>query len=210
MDETNQGTDKTRVGFPSTPEPKKSGNGRAITLIVIILLILGGATWYLMSNREETIEFTNDSVTPIITEVQPTDVEERNVDKSSLKLQVLNGTGTPGDAGKLETALNNLGYSEVTTGNADNYDYKIAEVTFSADFPENYRDEILEALNKLYSEVKTGSESLGEFDAVLITGTLKGAKASTATPRPTSGTSPTGNLTTTPTVRPTATLTPTP
>lgn len=197
--------EKTKVGFPNASEPKKSGNGKIVILVVVILLILGGATWYLMSQKEETIEFTNDMVTPMTAEETPIPMEEKKVDKSTLKLQVMNGTGTPGDAGKLEKALNDLGYSEVATGNADNYDYKIAEVTFASDFPENYRDEVLESLNKIYSEVKIGNESLGDFDAILITGSPKGSK-STVTPKPT--TKPTSNLT--PTLSAKSTLTPTP
>lgn len=209
MDDTNQSpSEKTRVGFPNANETKKSGNGKAIMLVIIILLILGGATWYLMSNKEETIEFTNDSVTPTITEVKPTTIDEKNVDKKTLKLQVLNGTGTPGDAGKLEKALNELGYTEVVTGNADNYDYKSAEITFASDFPDNYRDEILEALDKLYSDVTVGKESLGEYDAILITGTAVGSKAVTATPKPTSNLTPTTRLTITPTVTRSVTVTP--
>lgn len=202
MEETNQtGSSRTKVGFPDANETKKSGNGKVVLLVVIILLILGGATWYLFSRREETIEFTNDAITSVPVEQTPTPGKVM-IDKSTLKIQVLNGTGTPGDAGKLEKAVNDLGYSEVVTGNAENYDYKIAEVTFSSDFPENYRDEIIQVLNGLYSEVKVGNESLGEFDAILITAIAKGAKTTTTTPKPTSSV--------TPTVRVTATLTPTP
>lgn len=208
MQENNNqtGQEKTKVGFPSADETKKNGNGKVLFLVVIILLVLAGAVWYLLNRKEETIEFTNDSAPPVVNR-EPTLLEEKAVNKQTLKLQVLNGTGTPGDAGKLEKTLNELGYSEIATGNADNYDYKIAEVTFSSDFSEEYRDEILEKLNSLYSEVSVGSKSLGEYDAVLITATAKGAKATT-TPKPTTNATPTIRVTTTPTTS--LSVTPTP
>lgn len=41
----------------------------------------------------------------------------------SLQVQVLNGSGTPGEAGKAATLLKNAGYSITSTGNADTFDY---------------------------------------------------------------------------------------
>jgi hypothetical protein len=197
-------SERTKVGFPQANESKKSGNGKVLFLIVIILLILGGTTWYLMSSREETIEFTNDTVTPFATQETPTPIGEEKVDKDALKIQIQNGTGTPGDAGKLEKSLNSLGYTEISTGNASNYNYEAAEVTFGSDFPENYKEELMDALRSMYSSVEEGNASLGDNDAVLITGKAKGSSNATLTPtsRP--------SVTITPTRSSTITVTPTP
>jgi hypothetical protein len=182
MDESNQ--EKTKVGFPSASEPKKSGNGKIIVLIVIILLILGGASWFLLSRKEETIEFTNESVTPSITEETPTPEETATPERNTLKIQIQNGTGTPGDAGKLEKALKDLGFTETSTGNADNYDYDSAEVTFSEDFPETYKQEIMDKLSTMYKSVKEGSATLGSFNAILITGNASGSGTTKSSPSP--------------------------
>jgi len=193
-------TERTKVGFPDASESQKSGNGKVIFLVVIILLILGGASWYLLSRKEETIEFTNDSITPAIVIETPTPeevMEEKSVDKKDLKIQIQNGTGTPGDAGKLEKALNELSYSEISTGNADNYDYVAAEATFGSDFPENYKTEITDKLKSMYSSVEEGDASLGAYDAIIITG-----KAATSSFKVSATVTPT------PTEKPTATPTP--
>lgn len=181
MESDNQSTDKTKVGFPDAKEPQKSGSKKVIFIIVVIIIILAGGAWYLLSRKEETIEFTNDSITPFISESTPTPIEEEVVEKDTLKVNILNGTGTPGDAGKLETALNELGYSEIEAGNADNFDYTSAEVTFSSTFPENYKAEIMEKLAKMYSEVKDGSETLGSYDVVIVTGTSGSSTTTKAT-----------------------------
>jgi len=203
MEEENQKEiEKTKVGFPAASEPQKSGNGKVIVLIVIILLILGGATWYLLSRKEETIEFTNESITPVETRETPTPVATKSESKSGLSIQIQNGTGTPGDAGKLEKALNDLGYSETSTGNAGSYDYDDAVVVFSADFPETYKSEILKSLSQMYASVQEGGVTLGDFDAVVITGKAKSTKATTATP--------TAKITQTAKPSPSITLSPTP
>lgn len=45
------------------------------------------------------------------------------LDRSKLTIEVQNGSGTAGAAGKMQTALEDLGYVVSKTGNADNYDY---------------------------------------------------------------------------------------
>jgi hypothetical protein len=44
--------------------------------------------------------------------------------KSSIKVSILNGSGESGVAAKASSILKAAGYSVVSTGNADNYDYK--------------------------------------------------------------------------------------
>jgi hypothetical protein len=201
--EDTQGSERTKVGFPNATEQKKSGNGKIIAIIVIILLILGGATWFLLSRKEETIEFTNEAVTPVVSQETPTPEETVTPEKTTLKIEVQNGTGTSGDAGKLEKALNDLGYTEVSTGNADNYDYSAAEATFTSDFPEAYKQDIMDALSKMYASVKEGSATLGDFDAVIITGNAKGKNTTTSI-------TPTKKLTVTVTPAAKSTVSPTP
>ena len=46
------------------------------------------------------------------------------LDRSTLKVEVQNGSGTAGVAGKGSDILKGYGYNVVATGNADNYDYQ--------------------------------------------------------------------------------------
>lgn len=52
------------------------------------------------------------------------------IKKSDLKINILNGSGKPGLAGIAKTYLESLGYQNITTGNADSYDYPNTTITF--------------------------------------------------------------------------------
>lgn len=66
--------------------------------------------------------------TPIATEMpkvdeQEKEEEDREFDRSTVKLQVLNGSGVSGLAGKAKTMLEGLGYKSVAVGNAATSDF---------------------------------------------------------------------------------------
>jgi len=50
------------------------------------------------------------------------------LDRSKLSVEVQNGSGVEGVAGKAADLLKNLGYSIASTGNADNFDYSNATI----------------------------------------------------------------------------------
>jgi len=58
----------------------------------------------------------------------PSPTPTQSFKKSDLKIQVLNGSGVAGKASELKTILSKKGYTEIITGNADNYDYKLTEI----------------------------------------------------------------------------------
>jgi hypothetical protein len=174
--------DKTRVGFPVSPESKKEGLGRVVLIFIVIIVILGFATWYLISRREDKVDVVNDLPTPTISSQSPTPLptEAPAVKKDTLKIRVLNGTGIVGEAGKLESVLKGMGYGSIVTGNADNYNYVTTKVSFSKTFPKSYRQEITEKLSSIYSSVAEDELELGGFDAVIIVG-KKGKTSPTPT-----------------------------
>lgn len=53
----------------------------------------------------------------------PSEKPKENVNKSSLKVAVQNGSGEGGVAAKAAVVLKDAGYSVTLTGNADNFDY---------------------------------------------------------------------------------------
>lgn len=66
------------------------------------------------------------SPTPSIT-VVPTrgkGASSGNSDRSRLQIAVLNGSGIPGAAKQMSSALSSLGYTVKTVGNADNFSYQ--------------------------------------------------------------------------------------
>jgi hypothetical protein len=51
---------------------------------------------------------------------------------AKVKIQVFNGSGTPGLAGTAGTALSKAGFSVIGTGNADGMGYKATDIRFAA------------------------------------------------------------------------------
>lgn len=115
--------------------------------------------------------------------------EARDIERSEVKIEVLNGTGTAGEASFLQGELEDLGYEDIEVANADSQDETVTTVTFANDLPEEIVDEITEVLEDIYAEVETQSGSVsGGFDIRILTGPRAGAAS--ASPRSSASPSP--------------------
>lgn len=139
--------------FEATPAPsslpKRKINRRFIYLVFAIcfLAILFIGYKALNPSKSQTTQTTSleasptiptDTITPTPEETStptPTNTptpkptgnpvdKATGLDRSKLSVTVQNGSGEEGVAGKASDTLKNLGYDVISTGNADNYDYK--------------------------------------------------------------------------------------
>ncbi|MBN1168665.1 LytR C-terminal domain-containing protein [Candidatus Woesebacteria bacterium] len=194
-----------------------------ILIIVVVLALLGAGTWYLLSSPEKSLDSLvskdndegswggSESSTVTFT---PTPTFQP-VDKSEIKIELLNGTGIAGEASLVQTELEELGYSDITVGNADDQDHEETQVTFSSELPQGFIEEFVSELEGIYSDVSSKiSASLEDYDIQIIAGLRSSytpaptkAPVSTATPTPQASitTTPTPTNTPTPTVTPTPT-----
>lgn len=184
-------------GQVSRPVAKKDKKKVGLILLLVALVMVGGAVFYSLSLRKNQ---EGKGGGPIKTE-SPLIVEEREVststpsptpseviDKKSISVQILNGTGIVGEAAYLEGKLNNLGYTSTKVGNATKQDYQSTQVTFSSKLSSSVVDEITKELEKIYDKVETKKSSSTSYDIEIITGLRQGQtpKASaTLTPTPT-------------------------
>lgn len=106
------------------------------------------------------------SPTPVISKTP------KEIVKADLKLNVRNGSGVAGAALRGESFLKNLGYSVVSSGNAENFNYKGLTIRVK-----NSKKEYLEILEKdlktNYFNLSSSSSDLEEdssFDALVIIG----------------------------------------
>lgn len=207
--------DRTPVSFPGVPKPKKKNIGMKIAILVALLLVIGGVAWFLLSNDNP---FTAAKLTPTptmspVAEV-PTEAPSPTplaVAKDQLKIQILNGTGIPGEASFLQKELEKLEFKSFDTGNADTKDYVKTEVSYSSNVSSEVKAEVSEKLQSLYTTVTVSDSAPSGVDIKVITGTRTGA-ASIKTPTPTvkgSSTSSTSTKTPTPSVKTTGSITPT-
>lgn len=158
---------------PPAPEP---GGKKKVILVGLIVLaglgLIGGGIWVykkgLSKVKMPAISLSSPEPTP--TEV-PTPTPIPELKREDLKVQVLNGGGVVGAAGKAKELLEGLGYPEIETGNADSYDYEETEISIKEN-KKVYLDLLIEDLSEEYtlaSESSTLDED-NDFDAVVIVG----------------------------------------
>ncbi len=105
------------------------------------------------------------------TKVTPTKTSSTSeLDRSNLKLAVLNGSGVAGAATKMSDALKDLGYEVASSGNADNFEYAKTEIQVKST-KKAYLDMLKEDLGDDYTIGSATSDYTGEdADGVVIVG----------------------------------------
>lgn len=175
---------------------------RAVIIgLVILAIAITGAMLY-MRQPKKTVENSN-----VIVTATPIPTEKPLINKSTIKIQVINGTGIEGQAGIVVKALTDGGYNidNIKSTNADTYKNTITTVTGRINFDDTVNNVVL-VLKPIFSDIAITSSKLDEstlFDIVVLTGSNI-----TATPT----TLPTGSVSITPipTVSPTVPLSPSP
>ena len=190
------------------PQSGNKNNKMAIAVgVVIILAVIIGGTFLLQKTKK-----TEPAKIAVVENKQPSPTEKPKIDKKSVKIQVLNGTGTPGQAGTAVEALKKAGYNpdNIKTTNAKDFDNTVTTITVRTGFEDTASD-INDVLKSTFSEIKIETTQLdekSEFDIVIVTG---GKKFEEITPTTSITNSPTPNpTTTTPTLTPSPATTPSP
>jgi len=188
-----------------TVSSKKKKTNMIIMMVVIVAVVIGGIVIIRQPKKTEQAKSATENK-------EPSPTKKPNINKKTVKIQVLNGTGTPGQAGIAVTALKKAGYNtdNIKTANADNFDSTITAIKTKDGFADVASD-IKDALKTTFDDINIDSASLedeSEFDIIVTTG---GEKFEATTP--TTSVSPTNSedsTTPTPTVTPTPTSTPSP
>ena len=184
------------------PQFKKSKvNGTVwVVLFAIAVIAIGG---FVLSRQQKKAPETKKDV--VVEKKEPSPTAKPKIEKSSVKIQVVNGTGTPGQAGIVVKALEGTGYSadNIKTANAEKFTTLTTTITARTDFEEIVNN-IKDVLKPTFEEVTVDSSNLNsdsEFDIVIVTGG-KLFETVTATPSatitPSSSPSPTVSITSTP------------
>lgn len=192
--------------LPTSPSPKK-GKRNLIIIIAVALAALLAAVFFIVRPFGIGGGQGEPTPTPTSTSEAPTPTPSRApVDKTEVRIQVVNGTGTPGQASDVVETLTGDGYNEelIKTDNAEEFATTPTTITAREGF-EAAAEDIQELLKSSFDEVTIDSSPLedsSEFDIVIVTGGEEYEE-------PTSAPTPTGSSsTTTPTTTPTPTPTP--
>lgn len=185
--------------YYNTETPRKGSSKLKPILFLVILLVIVGlvifGTMKFLEARDSALEI---SPTPTEFVLEPTDepapTEKEStgsaestptgragsptpratgtsgLDRSTLKVEILNGSGTAGVAGKVQTILEDLGYTVTRTGNADNFDYEETVINVKAT-RKNFLSQLEKDLGDDYAIGSTSATLTGtSADAVVIVG----------------------------------------
>lgn len=167
-------------------EEGEGGSKKKIFLIILLLVILagvvaGGIYYYQTSLSEKTevqkVEEQGQVVGP--TEA-PAEEEEEATQSAEIvagdySVNILNGSGIAGEAGKVKTLLEGAEFEEIDTGNAVSYDYVETEVSLKKDTPKGVYDLVKDALESDYivSKSETELDEDSDYDVGVIVGSKK-------------------------------------
>lgn len=155
-------------------EEEKPRTKKTFLFILLIILILvavaGGIFVYKKSiDKKNSSSGPTPTATPPAEQITETPVVE--LKRGDLKVEILNGSGTPGAAGVAQKYLEDLGYLIAKTGNAKSFTYKTTEISIKEE-KRPYLEMLVKDLGEKYT-LATGSSFLGsenEFDAVIVVG----------------------------------------
>lgn len=160
-------------------EEKASVNKSSYLWITIPIALLFGAlaggliTYFSGVSKLESNDVTS---TPISTsiptdETSPTDSPTKDLERDTLKIQVLNGSGVAGAAGKAKVYLEGLGYVDIVSGNASTSDFPETEISIK-DSSKDYLELITSDLEKNYEVAKETKTlvSSSAYDVVITIG----------------------------------------
>src|SRR3989339_600570 len=155
---------------PYPEQPRKSNKMMPMVVVVVVLLIAVFGS-FLIINKTKKVEEKKD----VVVETKgPSPTEKPKIDKKTVKIQVVNGTGTPGQAGVVVKALEEAGYSadNIKTGNAEEFDNTTTSITARDNYEEIVND-IKSVLGSMFDKITVVSPNLdadSEFDIVIVTG----------------------------------------
>jgi hypothetical protein len=140
----------------------KNGSGKPLmvwAIVTIIVALLTGGILFAASKKTSMPSlFTQPTPTPTPAPTPTPTPTPAEVDKSSFEIQVLNGGGTPGAAGKMKTFLEDKGYTVASTGNTKDYTYDTTEI--------HGKPTMTDAVANLKADLKD-SYTLGTVDTTL-------------------------------------------
>ncbi|MGD8744352.1 MAG: LytR C-terminal domain-containing protein [Candidatus Woesebacteria bacterium] len=165
-------------------EEPKGGRGKFFLIFFIVVILLGaigGGIYYYQTNLKQTSEIEpQPSEDRVVVPTESMETEEEATESAEMEsadysVQVLNGSGVPGEAGNVAEILEETGFEGIDTGNADSYDYVETQVQMKEGVPDSVYETIKESLEDNYI-IEQSDETLSEdsdFDIIVLVGSEK-------------------------------------
>jgi hypothetical protein len=147
----------------------------SVVTAVIVAALAGGIYVYLTGTNNSNPEPTPTPVSEVLPESSPeASLEESpapDMKLSEYKVQILNGSGKIGEAGKAKTLVEKAGFKVGNTGNAESFDFTDTVIQVKTSVSPSVLDKVKEALTSTYS-VESGEklDSDSDYDIVITIG----------------------------------------
>lgn len=129
--------------FPRANQMNPSRRPKALIILIVFLLVLSViiylGTRFLGTGSEEEVDEAPTPVIEATSTPEPTQEEEPtptgtesesdDLDRADAAIQILNGSGISGAAGSMSAVLKSAGWSDITTGNADSFDFEDVSIS---------------------------------------------------------------------------------
>lgn len=129
----NISSNRNKVSLPKIKIPKKEVLLFISSFIVSFLLFVLISKFKINFKLPIFMSKSNKIISVSPTIAPPTPSPTPNFKKEEVKIKILNGSGVKGKATEIKEILKNKGYTEIVTGNADNFDFKITEIQVKKD-----------------------------------------------------------------------------
>lgn len=166
--------------------PKSTGGGLPKTVLAALALLLvgGGVAGFMFLKSDGQFLGASSEATPEpaveMMEATPEPEEDANLDLTEFSVQVLNGSGTPGEAGEVKALLEKAGFEGVETGNAKSQTAKVTTISAKAGVPKGAISAVEDALEgEFATEIGNELDEASDFDIVVSTGGATDSGAAT-------------------------------
>ena len=160
---------------------KKSMRKQYILLAISVILLTCAIGYLLLWSKtipnpwfkkSESLRPKPGAVTVPSPTSQPKTTTNPLTDKSAIKIQILNGSGIEGQAGKLSDLLQGVGYNNVTTGNTNNLEQRTT-IMYKKLVPKDMLTDITDTIKNDFPDptLQEASKS-AEFDILITTGSF--------------------------------------
>jgi hypothetical protein len=175
---TNEPNDKNSSAQLSITHPdqkqKKMKLFVASTLAFITMSIATYTVFLSYSQTSPPIVAAPSPTIPAATETptSPSPVAEREY--SDYSIRILNGSGVPGAAGAVQELLQEEGFAQFDTDNADSFDFTDTEIRVGASASATLVEDLMTALEQNYIPIKKDPlTDISKYDIVIVVGTKK-------------------------------------
>lgn len=160
--------------YPSYPDknPRKSHFVAIFFIILVIVVIILVGLYFLGASKKGTfnpIASVRPSATPVPSREPTPTPTPISLDRSSLEIAVLNGSGVAGAAKGISSHLEDLGYTIKRVGNASKFDYVAVTILIKKD-KSDYLEQLKKDLAEKAKSIETEIDEDLTVDAEVIVG----------------------------------------